>query len=89
MIEVTVLDEAVDVFEAVDALEFNDEEELLLVTTFLCGMNILETSSLLIAVKPPPFEREPSQVDRGRDVKVGGEATMVVIGEQKEYSLDQ
>ncbi len=44
---VTVEVDEVELFEA------NDDEELLLVTTFLGGINIRETSSLLIAEKPP------------------------------------
>lgn len=45
--EVTVEVEEVELFEA------KEEEEALLVTTFFCGMNMRETSSLLIAEKPP------------------------------------
>lgn len=47
--DVTVEVEEVEDAEALDA---NDEEELLLVATFFCGMNIRETSSELIAEKP-------------------------------------
>lgn len=74
-VDVTVVAEEVDEFEA------NDDDEALLVTTLRCGMNIRETSSLLIAEKPPWWLAEgPSQPSLGNDWKVGGDCTIVVMG---------
>lgn len=53
-LEVTVVDEELEV------LEESDDDDELLVTTFLCGMNMRETSSELIAGKPPWFPVGPS-----------------------------
>lgn len=69
---------ATDPVDAEDALEFNELEELLRCTVFRCGMKILETSSELMAEKPPVFP--PFQPSRGRDCRFGGDATAVVIG---------
>lgn len=65
--------------EAVEVLEDREDDELLRVTTFLCGMNIRDTSSVLIAGKPPELLLAPSQPSLDIDWKVGGEATIVVI----------
>lgn len=65
--------------EFVEALEFNDDEEELLWTVFRCGINIRDTSSVLMAENPPWLVFEPFHPSLGRDWKLGGEATAVVI----------
>jgi hypothetical protein len=69
---------AVDEVEADDAVDANEDDELLRCTVLRWGMNILETSSVLMAENPPPVP--PFQPKRGSDCRFGGEATAVVIG---------
>jgi hypothetical protein len=67
----------------VDEVELDDdtdEDEFVLCTVFLCGMNIRDTSSALIEFNP--FGAAPLfHPSRGSDWKLGGEATAVVIEE--------
>ena len=65
----------VDAVEDADEFEDNDEDELVLCTFFLCGINIRETSSALMEFSPP-VEGPLFHPNRG---KLGGEATAVVI----------
>ena len=51
--------------EPEEAVEASDDDELLRVTPFLWGMNIRETSSVLMAENPPPVF-PPFQPRRGR-----------------------
>ena len=67
----------VDAVEEADEFEDNDEDELVLCTFFLCGINIRETSSALMEFSPP-VEGLLFHPSRG---KLGGEATAVVIEE--------
>jgi hypothetical protein len=66
---------------AVDETELDDdtdEDEFVLCTVFLCGINIRDTSSALIEFNP--FGAAPLfHPNRGSDWKLGGEATAVVI----------
>lgn len=58
-------DSVVVTVELEDAVDASEDEELLRATPFLCGMNIRETSSVLMAEKPPPV-LPPFQPSRGR-----------------------
>lgn len=60
--------------------EAREEDELLLCTALRWGMNMRDTSSVLIAEKLPEFEFPPFQPSRDSDWKLGGEATAVVMG---------
>jgi hypothetical protein len=80
---VTVLDDGCCEADIVEVDEFDDdseEEEFVLCTLFRCGMNILDTSSVLIEFMPPvpPLLLFHPSLDKGW--KLGGEATAVVIG---------
>lgn len=72
----------VEVEELGDDIE---EEELVLWGPFLCGINIRDTSSALIELKPPLGPPPPFQPSRGRDWKLGGDATAVVIRRANPY----
>lgn len=56
-----------------------EDDEFVLCTLFRCGMNIRETSSALIELRPPvpPLLLFQPSLDNGW--KLGGEATAVVI----------
>lgn len=66
--------------DGVELDDDTDEDEFVLGTVFLGGMNIRDTSSALIEFNP--FGAAPLfHPSRGSDWKLGGEATAVVIEE--------
>lgn len=73
--------------EMVEVEEFDEDmehDEFVLCTVFRCGVNIRDTSSALMELKPPPPPLLPPlllfhpSLDNGW--KLGGDATAVVIG---------
>jgi hypothetical protein len=68
-----------DIVEVEELFEAIDDDEFDLCMTFLCGINMRDTSSALIELNAPWRLFAPFQPSLGNDWRLGGDATAVVM----------